>query len=223
MKAFASAACVMLCTAATAHAGAVLEVDLLTPPNVPGGYLPGTVVDFGVSISTDLGQPAQIRGLTLDFGASDPSLTFLDPHGCWGWPPCTPVFVFDFSSILADFAYARFPVYPRPNMTHTLLEPIPGFVLTIPADDPLFLGTGQVLLPAMLAEYTLDALNPTGASGGAMLSFGFPESTTWTAGGGEITGDPVVITMVPDPATVGLLAMGAVVCTRRQRRSSGYR
>lgn len=221
--AFAIAACAILTTAAAAHAGAIIDIDVLTPPNTPGGaYSGGSLVDFAVSISTDLGEPAQIRLLTLDFSGSSPNLT-LGGGGVWcEFPPCTYEFEFDLSSIPVDAGYAKWPVYPRPNITYTLPEPWPGFVLEIPANDSLLIGHAWVELPVAATTATLDVLSPSSPEGGAVLTVGFDPSMTWTVGLGDITGEPVVFTVIPEPATVWLVLMCAGAWARRRRFDAGH-
>ncbi len=214
----------VVCIASAAHAGAILQVDLLTPPTYPSGaYDPGQIVDFGVSISTDPPEWIQIRLMTLDFRASSPELTFVGPDNYNIGAPGQdgiPEFVFDFSTILGDWGYVKFPNYAVPNVTYTGLD-LP--LLTIPSNGSLLLGWGQAQLPEVVGTYTLDALNAAGATGGTKLQFDFSNTVTWTAGTGEITGNSPQLVVVPEPATVGLLAVGAVMCVRRQRRRDRYR
>ncbi len=216
MRSFSCAACVVLCIAATAHAGAVLQVDALTPPDQPGGmYSPGAVVDFGVSISTDVAQDINVRGIGLDFQASSPELIFQGPGG-------SPDFAFDFSTAGGGAMYAAFPAYMKPAATYIGVSgPLPGQTLVIPTGGTLALGTGQVQLPLAGGTYTVDALNAVGAgagNGGVLTTF-FANPTEWTPGNGHLTGVPALLHVVPEPATVGLLAIGAVMCARRRRRS----
>jgi hypothetical protein len=186
----------VLATASVAQAGAVLELTALTPPNATDGvsYLPGTVVDFSVSISTDRGVDTGVRLMHIGFHDSDPALAFLGPDEWDGTNPGSdgiPEFVWDFSTLVVDALYSKNLNYPAPRVTYQASEPHPGFILVIPAEASLLLGTGQVRVPDASGEYLLDALNESDDNYScctARLDFGFDDPTTWTAHGGEITG-----------------------------------
>ncbi len=217
---------IALCIASTARAGAVLQVDIYTPPDTPGMmYSPGRIVDFGVSIYSDPPQQIELRLLTLDFQASSPELTFVGPDNfAIGLPGSDgiPEFVFDYSTITFDPVYAKFPNYPQPNITYTLLGPIPGFMLVIPESGSLFLGTGQVQLPSSVTTptyITLDALNAdsNGPHNSTRLDFGFVDRTTWFANEGDITGNSPGMLIAPTPSALALIASGAVLALRRRR------
>jgi hypothetical protein len=202
--------CLFLVVGSTARADAILTLTTLTPENAAGGYLPGTVIDFQVDVSQDKPSVTQIRLAQLDFAASDAALTFVGP-----------TFAFDFSTLGGDFLYAQFPDYPRPAVVYSSPTPTPVFMLEIPAagTGSLTLGTGQMALPIAPGDYLLDALN-TGASDplnhGARINFGFggPSDpiTDWRATDGSITGQPLSLRVVPEPATLGLLLFGAMAC-----------
>ncbi len=229
MKSIVVASLIVLGIASSARAGAVFELDVLTPPPHPNGaYDPGQIVDFSVSASTDLPDDVHdIRLITLDFQASSPELTFVGPDDCNIGAPGQdgiPEFVFDFSTIETGAFYGRFPNFMRPNITMTgLLPPAPGFLLTIPSNGSLLLGTGQVQLPEVVGTYTLDALNPAGANGGAKLQFDFSNVVTWTAGNGEITGNSPLLVVVPEPTSAALCIAGIALMLRTRRRHGGRR
>ncbi len=227
MKAFASAACVLLC-AATAQAGAVLQVDLLTPPPHPNGaYDPGQVVDFGVSISTNRNSAVQVRWMTLDFRASSPELAFLGPDDYDNGEPGQdgiPEFVFDFSTLVSSAFYGVFPNYRCPDLIRIGLGPAgPGSLLVVPPDSPLHVGAGQLRLPETAGTYTLDALNPTAPSRGTALLLGVTFPSSWTAGAGDITGNSPQLVVVPEPACAALFMTGIAMAFRRPRTNGRLR
>lgn len=202
-----------------AHANAIITLTSLTPENSVGGYLPGTVVDFQVSISQNTDSDILLRGAQLDFAASDSGLTFLGD------------FNFDFTSLvlpeLADSFYFTYPVYPQPATAYVYLVPNSDFMLELPASGSLTLGTGQLALPTTQGTYLLDALN-AGASAiysdGAQIYFGFGDlAWLWWSGDDTITGDPLALNVVlnspdpdpdpdpvPEPATMLLLGFGII-------------
>ena len=81
-------------------------------------------------------------------------------------------------------------------------------------------------------KYMIDALNagtddPLNLS--AQIHFGFGGAdpiTAWAAGPGHptatglITGDPLSLTVVPEPATLTLLALGGIAALRRRQTAS---
>ncbi len=223
MKSNLAALFIVLSIASTAHASAVLQVDLLTPPPHPNGaYDPGQVIDFSVAVSTDRDVPTEVREVFLGFRASSPELTLLGPDnydGALPQPDGIPEFVFDFSTLLAPYAIAQFPNYPYPWHAYTLLARCPGFFLVIPADGSLLLGTGQVQLPEAVGTYTLDALNTEGPNGGAKIVSDFTSTTTWTAGDGQITGNSPQLVVVPEPSVTTLLITGVAMVLHRRRTS----
>jgi len=201
-----------LAVSSTALAGAEVEISSLTPANGPGGvgYLPGSIVEFQVSVSQDESRSTPVRIVRLDFTGSDPALVFLGPDDFpTGSPDGILEFVFDFSTLDTAAMYNLFPGYPAASIEYTGVGYIPGFMLEIPeaGTGPLVLGTGQVELPMSPGTYTLDALNAAASdplSHAAHIRFGFggpdPE-TAWSAvpgfGDGLITGAPLTLTVVP--------------------------
>jgi hypothetical protein len=217
---------VVLGFASMAYGDAVVEITALTPPDQGTAYSQGAVVDFQVAITTDA--PVQARLLTLDFSGSDPALTFTGPDDypldAGGNPQGDGVeeFVFDFGSV-TDSLYSRFPNYLLSNITYNGTFPIPGFMLEFAAGTPLVVGQGTVILPMMDGDYMVDALNPEAVdlNTGARIDFDFGNPTTWhsTFGPdqGMISGEPLMLTVVPEPATLLLLGLGGVAVLRRRR------
>lgn len=220
MKLIATVTCVVLCIAASAHAGAVLHVDAVTPPDQPGGmYSPGSIVDFAVSISADWPEDIWVGGIALDFQASSPGLILQGPGG-------DPDFAFDFSSVGGGAMYMTFPAYLKPSTTFTGTSgPVPGSTLLIPRNGTLTIGAGQVQLPITEGTFTVDAVSAARAGGddGAMLMVFFTDPPVWTVGNGQLSGVPAVLQVVPEPVTALLLAVGAVACARRRRESNRLR
>jgi len=223
--------CMTLIISSTALADAIVEVALLTPANGPGGvgYLPDSIVDFQVDVSQDKPTNTPIRNVRLDFAASDPALTFLGPDDFpVGDPDGVLEFVFDFSTADTGAMYDMFPGYPTARIEYAGVGYIPGFMLEIPeaGTGSLILGTGQVELPMAPGTYILDALNASASdpqSEAALLRFGFGGDdpiTLWSAvpgfGDGLITGDALPLTVVPEPATLALLALGGLAVIRKR-------
>jgi len=206
--------CVPLAILSVVRADAVLELTPLTPTNGPGGvgYLPGSVVDFQVGVTQDRPMNTPIRGLRLDFTASDPALIFLGPDNFpVGSPDGVPEFVFDFSTASTSAMYNMYSGYSVPRIEYAGVGYVPGFMLEVPASGAgsLILGTGQVELPMVSGTYILDVLNAATAdpeSEAAQIRFGFggPDPVTvWSAvpglEDGLIHGDPLELTVVALP------------------------
>ena len=232
------AVCLVFAMVSVVQADAVVTLTALTPWNAPNGYIGGTVVDFQVDVTQDTPTDIPLRLMQLDFAASHSALTFLGPDDWPTGPPIgdgTPEFTFDFSSTpSSEFFYEQFPNYPKSNIAFPLSAPNP-FMLVIPAAGTGVypVGTGQVQLPAEQATkmtYMLDALNAGDAdpaNRGATVNFGFGGAdpiTTWAAtfprhpvATGAVTGSALALTVVPEPATLALLALGGVAVLRRRR------
>lgn len=221
--------CLTLFVSSAAQADAMVELSPITPTNAPGGYLPGSVVDFQVGVSQDRPVNTPIRAFRLDFAASDPALTFLGPDDYpAGSPDGVLEFVFDFSTVSTGAMYDMFPGYPAARIEYAGVGYIPGFMLEIPGAGAgsLMLGTGQVELPTAPGTYMLYALNAaTGdpQNNAAQIRFGFGGDdpvTLWSAvpgyGDGLITGAALPLTVVPEPATLALLALGGLALIRRR-------
>jgi hypothetical protein len=190
----------LLVMVSTAHAAATITLTALTPENSVGGYLPATLVDFQVDISQDTGSVIQLRGVQLDFAASDSGLTLLGD------------FDFDFSQLIANALYAPFPSYPLPALFYTSTAPIPGFILEIPTSGSLTLGEGRLELPTNPGTYLLDALNAgtNDTNRGAQIHFDFFSPTQWSSWDDSISGDSLALKVVPLPSTILILGSGLV-------------
>ena len=207
--------CLVLGVASIANAGAVLDIQLDTPENGPGGYLPGTTVDFSVFMSTDAQMDIQARLITIGFHVTDPALTFVGTEFDWDW-----------STLTSNALYAKYLEYPRVAISYQSQDPLEGFLLVIPQGGALRLGGGQVVAPGALGMYMLDGLNelgldydgyPGNPNHCARLDFDFVNPTAWTAINGDVTGGRTPVNVVPEPATLALLALGGVAVLRRRR------
>ena len=207
--------CVVLGVASVANAGAVLDiaVEPSVNPALPAGtYDQGEIVNFAVGISQDTGSLMQARLLSIAFQNTDLDINFVGSQ--FGW---------DFSTLASNALYAQFLDYPVPNVTYTSTTPVAGFILEIPADASLLLGGGTIMLPSAPGTegntYFLDALNPLEPNPNltARLDFDFNNPTSWTGFSGDITGGRVGLTIVPEPATLALLALGGIAALRRRR------
>jgi hypothetical protein len=203
-----------------AQADAFVTLTATTPEEPGGGYLPGATVDFEVSMTQDTASDILLRLVTLNFEDSDPALGLKDP------------FVFNCAAAGGCALYAQFPNYADPpNATYTSLTPIEAFMFKLPAagTGSLLLGTGQVNLPMTEDKYLLDVVNESNMdpNGATQIRFGFgtgpgDEISEWFAsdipeGEGMIFGDPLSLTVIPEPATLALLALGGIAALRRRR------
>jgi hypothetical protein len=226
----------LLALTTTAHAGAVIDITALTPENAPGGYLPGTTVDFEVAISTDWPSEICLLVLTLDFSQSSPELVFTGPDDYPLGPGGEPMgngreeFVFNFSDMQRPL-YVWFPDYPVVNASFLgrrwPVDPCP-WMLRIPeaGGGTMIAGHGTVVLPQdapMYSEFFVDAVSPETPEPwmGTVIRFGYGNPQTWHAnpelGEDVITGDPLVLTVVPDPGTLALLGLGALAVLWKRR------
>ena len=212
--------CVILGFASMAHGAAVIELTALTPENGPGGvnYLGGTTVEFQAAISTDAGEVIPLRLVTLAFHDSSPELVLQSP------------FNWDYSTLMTapnPGLYGENPDSPLENITNSGQSYMAGFFLEVPVGGSLVLGTMSVVLPAEEAvevTYYVDALNADSPdeflNDTARIDFDFVNPTTWAANGfgaDLVTGDPLGLTVIPEPATLLLLGLGGVAVLRRRR------
>jgi len=234
--------CASLAFSSVVYAGAVVDVI----PTEPGPYEPGQSLTMDVFLTQNPGGSyIGLRGVRLAFSSTDPALQ-LDPQFVFdfgtvgdgggtyasfpGMPwPSTVYFLGN---------------YPNGNP----FDPFDGVgwsskMLVLSPGEPLHVGSFGVSLPSQRGDYVLDALNAANSNPDyrASISFGFgefggsridwgPENVDQLAGGTFTASDgagpgftfgytPIAGTIVPEPATLLLLAIGALGVVRRRRVS----
>jgi hypothetical protein len=192
-------------------------VDLELTADVPGPYMGGETltVDFNVfdtGIAGFFDPPVDecyLRGAFLDFSQSHAALTF------------DPEFAFDLP--MEGVYYATFPAMPYPSTAYASATPNPAFQATLPAGGSMHLGSIGVTLPTAAGTYFIDAVtpDPDGAGGpdnwGGRLNFGHPD-VLWFRWPEYVSGGTLALEVVPEPATLALLAMGGLAVLRRRSR-----
>ena len=205
--------CLALGFASAAQGDLVLDIVLdasSNPANPPGVYDPNEVVGFSVLAAQDTGADMSIRLMTINFSDSSPELTFIGDN----------YYVWDFAGAgVTPGLTTPFNAAPNFNITYQSGAPVPGFMFVIPSGSPLQLGFGEVTVPGAAATYQLDVLNATESNPNftARIDFDFANPTTWTAFDGTITGGVARMTVVPEPVSLALLAIGGVAVLRRRR------
>ncbi len=211
----------ILCVCITARAGPVttftdLDAFLETAgvvvelvPDNPGPYFGGESVTVDFWLQSQEGADVELRTVAFDFSETDSALT-LDS-----------TFEFDLSSVTSGAVYNVFAELPRPGIAFLpdFLTP-PGFLLVLPAIDPLHIGSLALELPSMPGLYQVDALNadqPDLGMGGAR--FLLTNGTDWRAFDGEITGGVFDFVVIPEPGTLSLLVLGAAWLFSRATQS----
>jgi hypothetical protein len=148
--------------------------------------------------------------------------------GIGGFGPSTGNYT-DFSNLLSGANPVPFP----PATSYSGSSDIGG-MLQFDAGVATRLGGIVVTLPDTPGVYTVDLLNsPAGEApslnNGMVLDFGFggsPEDpvTKWSVnaaprGDTSISGAPLTLTVIPEPATLVLLGLGGIAALRRRRSS----
>ncbi len=189
--------------AGTSHAA----VSLSLVPEAPGPYSPGEAINIDVFLVNEGEGSMDVRLLQVDFALTDPALE-------------VGAFEFDFSSLLTDIRYGDFSSGTVVNRTLTGGCPVYGCVLQYD-EGPNRMASLAVTLPTARGEYVLDLLNPLAPDNNTGANFQWnwgPTQQAWS-GDGTLTGGRMTLTVIPEPATLLLLAIGAgVVCRTRERR-----
>jgi hypothetical protein len=205
------ALCFVLGIASIANATANIELV----PSSPGPFLGGETINVDVIINNGTPTARDLRLLQLDVQASDPALGLNGP--------------FAFNLPLGGLGYAAFGAYPVPSAAYLGLSPQPGVIFNLPASGEATAGTISLTLPNAPGAYTLDVLNPTNTdlNEGALLNFGFGGADPATNWRGDGLGDALLtggqttfeVGVIPEPATLSLLALGGLAAFRRRRKA----
>jgi len=210
----------VLAFASAANANTVVRLV----PNIPqpmDGYDMGQSLSVSVFLDNQTASARFLRGVQLDFADTNPAIDLVDN------------FEFDFSTVpFLDAFYAVFSAVPKPAAVYSTPSFNMNGMFRLPASpDALRLGEIDLTLPMAPGDYTLDVLNrdDTNQNNGAFITFGFGLTpadpvTLWRADGttpaGALTGGNLVLTVVPEPASLSLLALGGLAAAWRRRRRS---
>jgi len=192
---------------------ATVEVGLVTDAALP--LEPGDKAEFSVHLTNlDGPNPIQVRLFQVDFSDTDAALTVSDLD--WRYP-----------GLISDALYAEFKTLPVVSTVYVSVGPIPGFILALATGAKVEVLNFTVEVADDLDhDAVLDVINADAGDPnfGARLDFDFVTPTTLTFPAGELVlgqlledtnGGAVVAT--PEPASLGLLALGALAGLRRRR------
>jgi len=191
-----------------ARAGAILE---LIPDN-PGPYIGGESLTVDVWLHNNEDIDTRLRDIQFDF--TDTDAKFL----------LESTFTFDYSSLPDDRGYQwRSPELPVPRTRNSLDCFCPGLFLPFPGNGSLHIGSIGAILPDDPGMYRMDMVNadePYEGLGAQIIPiYSF---VPWRSYTGEITGGVYDFEVIPEPATLSLLILGAVgvACRRRRNRTT---
>ena len=200
----------------------VVEAQVFTlSPSVAGPYNSGQVIDVYVDLASPVsGVPNRyLRVVQLDTRNSDNAIESAI-NGGFSW---------DFSSIqMGGVGYAAFGGLPIPQVSYTGVTQNPNQQYLLPGDgSPLRLGSFNITLPNVSSETTflLTVLTPPDSpfdlATGARVSSGFgglDPVIDSRPGLGNLTGGSIQLTVIPEPATLALLAAGLLAAAGFSRR-----
>ncbi len=166
-------------------------------PDAPSPYTPGQVVSVAINFISDEADTVYMRMGQMSLSNTDPTIDIL---------------TFDF--VDASPLYAAFPALPMPSIVWTGTEAIPDLMISYVPGVPATLATVGV---AVNDTGTLDMFP-------ASLGFGFgvdPDDpiVTWDSEDGTLTGGTLEM-VVPEPMSLGILAVGAILLARRRNRGN---
>ena len=171
-------------------------------PSNPGPYFGGESLTVDLWLQSDIAFAVDLRGVQLDFQATDGALAL------------TPEFGFDSVFLTTSpgvgLRYTILPALPRPTAFFMPDIGLPtGSLVQLPATERLHVGSIGVQLPDVVGSYAMDALNANEENlfqGGALLTIG--SGTLWFARDGALRGESLEFHIVPEPFTVVLLTVG---------------
>lgn len=187
-------------SASVSHAA----VSLSLVPQAPGPYLPGQSLDVDVFLLNEGEGRMDMRLLQMDFALTDPAI---DVHSV----------EFDFSSIINNYGYGDFNSGTVHNRTFIAI-PEPWIPTLSYTDGPNHLSVVRLSLPDEPRDYVLDLLNPLAPDNntGALFQWDWaPTQSAWS-GDGTLTGGRMTLAVIPEPATLLLLVVGAAFGCRRE-------
>ena len=191
---------------------------LVLEPDNPGPYFGGESLTVDLWFDSLAEADVLLKMIRFDFSQTDPAITTDDE------------FVFDYSSIPGDshgYFILESPEMPVPSTTQANDCQCTGMFIPLTTGESLHIGSVGIQLPTEPGVYEMEALNAAESDPflGALLivlNFDPPYPLEfWSAYEGEIVGESLSFVVVPEPATLLLLAAFAgclLVSTRNRRR-----
>jgi len=219
---------IVLALAMGSEAVAALNLGIELIPQTPGPYdttfgaIENLILDVRLTQTGGIDIP--IRSLTFDFAQTDPPLIIngyewdylnglgcpIIPDLCGGMNHVEFVFVGGASTVTTVFTGTSPDLFTQ---------------LVLPGDSGLIVGHLDMTVPANtpFGEYVVDAINveASNVNMGARLDYGFAfPQMIW--GLEAFDGGATTLTVIPEPATLALLAFGGVafLCNRKPKNAS---